>query len=413
MHIAYIHQYFTTPSGSTGTRSYEFARRWVQADFKVTIITSIAQLSEEELKQAKSIRKGVKQLNIEGIKIIVLEILYHQTMGRIWRIWSFLRFLWRATFVLVHLKNVDIVFATSTPLTVAVPALVNRFCKGIPFIFEVRDLQPRGIIAHGIVKNKLIIRFLRWFEKLTYFKSAGVVALSADMKGDIDKITKKPAKTIVATNCSDVDLFKPLKGQEKQKIRAELGWEDKFVIVHAGVMGKVNGLYRIVEVASRIKDHREICFVFVGEGKEKPALEKMVKDLRLNNVLFIDSMPKSELAKVLPAADVGLVSIDRMPHMQYNSANKLFDYFACGLPVLLNYGGWQKELLDKHHAGLGCDIFNEDEFVENILTLGKDANLRKTMGQNARNLAENEFNRDILAQKVLDHISRCFAKSRK
>jgi glycosyltransferase involved in cell wall biosynthesis len=412
MHIAYIHQYFTTPSGSTGTRSYEFARRWVKAGHRVTVITSVAQL-KEELNQAKKIRRGIKQLHIEGIEILALEIPYHQTMGRVRRLWSFLQFLWRASLVVIRLKNIDIVFATSTPLTVAVPALVNRFCRGIPFIFEVRDLQPRGIIAHGIVKNKLIIKALRWFEKLTYFKSAGIVALSIDMKGYIDKVTKDSAKTITVPNCSDNELFKPLKGQERQKTRAQLGGEDKFIIAHAGIMGKVNGLYRVIETASRIQDHREICFVLIGEGKEKPRLEQMVKNLKLNNIKFMEPLPKVELSRVLPAADVGMVSIDRMPHMQFNSANKFFDALACGLPVLLNYGGWQKEVLDKYNAGLGCDILNEDEFSENILTLLKDPNLRQTMGQNARRLAENEFDRDILAQKVLDHISRGLAKSQK
>jgi glycosyltransferase involved in cell wall biosynthesis len=327
-------------------------------------------------------------------------------MKRFERALSFLRFLWKATIELIKLRNVDIVYATSTPLTVAVPALANRFCKGIPFIFEVRDLQPRGLIAHGAVKNRFAIWLLRLLERTTYRKSTGIVALSADSKGDIDKITKEPAKTIVAPNCSDVELFKLIEEQEKQKIRLEFGWQDKLIIVHAGIMGKTNGLYRIVEVASRIQDYRNICFVLIGEGKEKPTLEKMINESKLNNVILMNPLPKRELARVLPAVDIGLVSIDKMPHMEYNSANKFFDYLACGLPVLLNYGGWQKETLDEYNAGLGCNIFDDDEFIKNIMTLFNDPQLRKTMGQNARKLAEEKFSRDILSKRVLDFIFR-------
>lgn len=412
MHIAYIHQYFTTPSGSGGTRSYEFARRWVQAGFKVTVISSIAQLSVEELRQTKRIRKGVKRFSIEGIEVILLEIPYHQTMGRMGRVWSFLRFLWQATVVLVRLKNIDIVYATSTPLTVAVPALINRFFRKVRFIFEVRDLWPKAPIARGIIKNKLAIKLALWFEKNTYLKSEGIVALSTDTKDYIDKITEDPSKTIVVPNCADNDLFKPLQEQERQTIRVELGWENKFIIVHAGATGKANGLYRIVDAASRIQEHREICFVLIGEGREKPHLEQAVKDLKLNNVIFMNPLPKSELARILPAADVGLVSIDKMLHTQYNSANKLFDYFACGLPILLNYGGWQKDVLDKRNAGFGCDNFNDDEFIKNTLTLARNPSLRRMMGENARELAKDEFDRDTLAQKVLNYILQCFEKSR-
>jgi glycosyltransferase involved in cell wall biosynthesis len=411
MHIAYIHQYFTTRFGSSGTRSYEFARRWVRAGHHVTVITSAAQLQKEELSRAKNIKRGLKKLCVEGIEVLAMEIPYHQSMDYSRRAWSFLRFLTKSTFILARLKNVDIAYATSTPLTVTVPVLVNKFCRAIPYIFEVRDLQPRGVIAHGYIKNYFAKKFLFWLEKLTYDQAVGIVALTTDMKDYIDRVTKKPAKTITVPNCSDNDIFKPLKDTEKQKVRAELGWENKFIVIHAGAMGKVNGLYRIVEVASRVQGHHEICFIFIGEGREKPRLEQLVKNLKLNNVIFMNPLPKSDLAKVLPAADVGLVSIDKMPHMQFNCANKFFDTLACGMPVLINYAGWQKEVLDKYHAGLGCNIFDDNEFIENLLALAKDPAMRHKMGQNARKLAESAYDRDVLATKVLDYISQCFAKS--
>ncbi|MBN2456501.1 MAG: glycosyltransferase family 4 protein [Sedimentisphaerales bacterium] len=414
MHIAYIHQYFTTRFGSSGTRSYEFARRWVQAGHHVTVITSTAQLQQEELSQTKNIKRGLKRLYVEGIEILALEIPYHQSMAYSKRAWSFLRFLTKSTFILAQLKNVDVVYATSTPLTVAVPALSNKFCRRIPFVLEVRDLWPKAPIARGIIKNKLAIKLALWFERTIYLKAAGIVALSIDMKDYIDKITKEPAKTIVVTNCSDIDLFKPLKGQEKQKVRAELGWENKFVVVHAGAVGQVNGLYRIVEAANRIKSYNEICFVFIGDGNQRPYLEEMVKGLKLDNVKFMDPVPKTELARILPAADIGLVSINKMLHTQYNSANKLFDYFACGLPILLNYAGWQKDVLDRYSAGLSCDNFNDEEFVEHLLRLLKNPDLRKEMGRNSRRLAEDEYNRDVLSKKVLDFaINRVLGKRQK
>lgn len=411
MHILYIHQYFATLSGSTGTRSYEFARRWVQAGFKVTVIASIAQLSEEDLKQARRVKKGVRKLVLEGVKILALEVPYHQTMGFTRRIWSFLQFLVRATFLLLQFKKVDVVYASSTPLTVAVPALIKKKFSRTPFVFEVRDPWPEGPIALGLVKNKFIIKLLRAFEKHIYVKASRIVALSADIKSYVDRASGEPAKTIVIPNCADIELFKPLPENENRKIREQLGWTGRFVLIYAGAMGKPNGLDRIIEAAERIKNQEEILFVLIGEGKEKPALEELVKDKKLNNVRIMDSIAKSELAKILPAADVGLMSVFSMPYMQANCANKFFDCLACGLPVLLNYGGWQKDVLDKYNAGLGCDNFNDDEFLKNTLTLLRNPNLRETMAQNARRIAEEKFDRDKLAAQALAQIELALGKA--
>jgi glycosyltransferase involved in cell wall biosynthesis len=190
-------------------------------------------------------------------------------------------------------------------------------------------------------------------------------------------------------------------------------WSDRFVIIHAGAMGRVNGLDRVVRCAEQLKESPDILFLFLGDGSERPVLEKMVTERNLSNVQFISTATKSELLGILPAADIGLVSVSAFDHMMDNCANKFFDYLACGLPVLLNYGGWKKEVLDKYSAGLGCDRFEEDQFIDNIRRLRSDRQLRKEMGINARVLAEQKFSRDLLALQVLDFLACCEKISKK
>jgi len=66
---------------------------------------------------------------------------------------------------------------------------------------------------------------------------------------------------------------------------------------------------------------------------------------------------------------------------------------------------WQKKVLDKYNVGLGCDNFNDDEFLKNTLTLLRNPNLLETMAQNARRIAKEKFDRDKLATQALDVIS--------
>ena len=127
MHILYIHQYFTRPRGRTGTRSYEFARRWVAAGHRVTMLTSRAQLPPEDL--GPEHRGLVSRLEVDGIEVTVLNIRYHQAMGFCRRVGAFVSFMVLASWMALRIPAVDVIYATSTPLTVGVPALVGG-CYG-------------------------------------------------------------------------------------------------------------------------------------------------------------------------------------------------------------------------------------------------------------------------------------------
>ena len=163
MHILYIHQHFATPEGSTGTRSYEFARRWVKAGHKVTLITGYYDIGG--LQVNKSLHR--KQI-IEGINIVVAGTKYSNKQSYIRRIISFLSFCLSSIYVGIRIKDVDVIYATSTPLTVGIPAMVIMRTKRAAFVFEVRDQWPEIPIELGVIKNRFLIKTLIWLEKTIY-----------------------------------------------------------------------------------------------------------------------------------------------------------------------------------------------------------------------------------------------------
>jgi glycosyltransferase involved in cell wall biosynthesis len=406
-HIVYLHQYFATREGVTGTRSYEFARRWVQAGNQVTVITSTAQLTAAECAGATKSSLLARELMIDGIRILALELPYRQTMSYVRRIWSFCSFSLFATALLLRLEDVRAVYATSTPLTIVVPALVRKICRGTPYVFEVRDLWPELPIAIGTIRSRAAGAILRWLERRAYHSAAGIVALSPDMKALIDRTTLDPPKTIVVPNCADIDIFRPLEPREIERVRHRLGWDGRFVIIHTGAMGRINALDRVLDLAGRLRHKPRVLFVLLGSGSEKPRLQKLAAEQELANVSFVDALPKQQLAPLLAAADAGFVSIAKITQLEYNSANKFFDYLACGLPVLLNYGGWQKQVLEQHQAGFGCDSFDDAQCLRNILRLLEDESLCVSMGRNARVLSERMFDRTLLAGQTLAFIDTC------
>ena len=160
MNILYIHQYFLTPQEPGGTRSYWLAQELIKNGHQVTMITSSTKFKEE-----------MKEIMVDNIKVIYLKEDYDQNMSITRRLKAFINFMYKSSRIGLQQKNIDLVIATSTPLTIGIPALLLKWFKGIPYIFEVRDLWPEVPIQMGEITNPIIIRVLRSFEKLIYKRS--------------------------------------------------------------------------------------------------------------------------------------------------------------------------------------------------------------------------------------------------
>ena len=398
MHILYIHQHFATPAGSTGTRSYEFARRWVKAGHKITLITGYYDIGGLQVDKTL-----YQKQTIEGINVVVVGTKYSNKQSYLRRITSFLSFCLLSIYAGMRTKGVDVIYASSTPLTVGIPAMVIKWVKRVPFIFEVRDQWPEIPIELNIITNSLLIKILLWLEKTIYKNCSSIITLSPGQADGIRAVLTEEKPITVIPNSCDIDIFRP--DIDGSTVRQRRGWKDKLVLLHAGAMGKVNGLDFVIDAAERLKDHSDIIFALIGDGNQKSFLEGRVKELGLTNVEILSSVPKGELSDFYAAADIGLVIIGNFPIIEHNCANKFFDSLSAGKPVLLNYSGWQRKILEGNEAGFGCDLCNLDQFVEKVLYLNSHSRQVEQMGQNARRVAVKNFNRDDLAKQALELIS--------
>ncbi|MBN1972685.1 MAG: glycosyltransferase family 4 protein [Sedimentisphaerales bacterium] len=396
MHILYIHQHFATPQGSTGTRSYEFARRWIKSGHIVTLITGCYDIGGLDL------AKGRKQV-IDGINVIIVGTKYSSRQSFLRRIFSFLSFSFLCICAGMRVKNVDMIYATSTPITVGIPAIILKWLKRIPFIFEVRDQWPEVPIELGVIKNRVTARMLLWLERTIYKQSRAIVALSPGQAGGIKKVTGDKRIEVIPNSC-DTDVFTP--EIDGSQIRERFGWAKKLVLLHFGAMGRVNNLEFVLAAADKLGNNPAIHFVLAGNGSQKETLREKIETLKLENVEIFDALPKHELAALTAACDVSIVTIADYKILEENSANKFFDSLSAGKPVLLNYSGWQRKILEENNAGFGCDLCNLGQFMEKIKFLEAHRDEIKRMGQNARKVALEKFSRDKLAVSALKLIER-------
>ena len=172
LRILYLHQYFATPDESGSTRSYEMARRLVERGHHVDLVTT-----DWRGAFSNGSRADFELRNIDGIVVHARRIPYQNEMPFRARMRAFLRFAFAAKRYGTSLEY-DVVFASSTPLTVAIPGMYLARRRGVPFVFEVRDLWPDIPVAVGALKSRLTIAGARWLERRAYSRADAVVVLS-------------------------------------------------------------------------------------------------------------------------------------------------------------------------------------------------------------------------------------------
>ena len=182
-----------------------------------------------------------------------------------------------------------------------------------------------------------------------------------------------------------------------------------------GAHGIANGLDAVLAAAKLLHQdgNHNVKFVFVGDGKKKPELIRRADEAGLANCIFLDPVPREELARKLASTGaVGLMILANVEGFQYGtSPNKFFDYISAGLPVIVNYPGWLAELVTEQSIGLAVPPEEPAAFVEAVIRLKYDPILARRMGERARQLARSEFSLERLSNRFADFLEGVVAKN--
>ncbi|MBL7185121.1 MAG: glycosyltransferase family 4 protein [Phycisphaerae bacterium] len=401
MHILYLHQYYATRKGMTGTRSYEFARHLVGKGHRVTMITSGLANREFTVPDGRQ----CAEFEADGIHVVAIAAAYNDpqlgtNMSGWRRMLKFYQFARLAARSGKGLAKPDVVFATHTPLTVGLAGLALGRYFDVPFVFEVRDLWPEALVNVGALKNPVGIWWLQRMASKIYAGARHIVALSPGMKEGIVSAGVPDGKVTVIPNASDLDLFRPDTDGSSQRERLGLG--DRFAAIYFGAMGLANGLDYVIEGARILAErgNDQIVLVLHGSGGKRAELQKMVRDLKLTNVIFSDPVPdKTEVARIVAGCDV-CMTIYRAAKEHTWSPNKMFDALAAGKAVVINVPGWLGETIENNNCGRSLDPHSPQALADVLEELAADPQLCRQMGKNARSLAEREFARDKLADRL-------------
>lgn len=393
MRLTYIHQYFVTPEQGGGTRSFEMARRLVRMGHVVRMITT---------RRDSGFGRWKVRL-IEGIEIHELGVPYSNHMGHMRRIAAFLHFALAASLRVVCLPT-DVIFATSTPLTVAIPGIFGSLLHRRPLVFEVRDLWPDVPIALGALRSPMARWMARSLERLVYAKARHIVALAPGMRDDIVAKGVAPGKVSVIPNGCDLDMFRPDPGARSQVV----AWEPKLgagpLVVFCGTIGRANGLGYLVEVAAHMKSIApDVRFVVVGDGAQREQVEEQARAAEIagTSMFFVGHVAKSVAARWILASDA-VVCLFTGPRVVWKDAvqNKFFDALAAGKPTASNFEGYQSILARDAGVGIIMDPASPAHGASQLWSMLQDTEWRQNVPSRSRALACGEFDRDRLAGEL-------------
>jgi glycosyltransferase involved in cell wall biosynthesis len=400
MKILYFYQFFSTPQGSWGTRVYEFAKNWVEKGHEVTIVTSIFDKSDITSK------KFIESQVVDGINLKIIHIKISNRQIFLKRIWTWFVYMAVSCWYAVILP-VDIVVASSGPITVGIPGLIAKFFGGKKFVFEVRDIWPQGAIELGLLRNKLLIKIAYWFEKYYYMTASYIVALSPGM---VDNILKRypdrNGRIESITNFANIDLF-------SKSAPFDIGeYKNKKYAIYSGNIGPVNNSGLLYEAAKILKEKNrdDIIILLIGDGQSRKSLQEEAKKTNINNIVFFDLMPKTKLVAYLQHAMVSLVPLKGVPILETSSPNKLFESLAAGIPVIQNTNGWIKTLLSDNNIGFTIDPNDAGALAELLIKIAEGSIDVKTMGECAKIIAQTQFDKDVLSEKMLAILKRVASK---
>ncbi|GIE35429.1 glycosyltransferase WbuB [Actinoplanes italicus] len=385
MRITYIHQYFKTPAMSGGTRSYEFARRLVERGHEVHMITG----------DPDGVRPRIS--NEAGIVVHWLPVPYSNAMSYRRRLLAFAGFVGRSAVEAGRLRH-DLVVATSTPLTVAIPGAWAALRRRVPMVLEVRDVWPQLPIALGVLRSP----FSRWaagrLEAWAYHRSAHVIALSPGMAASIRRRFPGIAVTVVPNSC-DRGLFAGA-APAGAALRARTPWlGDRPLVLYAGALGPANGVDYLVRMAARLADvDPEVRVAIVGDGRMRAQVRELAAELGVldRNLFLLGPVSKAEVVALFGACDLAASVFVDVPELGDNSPNKVFDAFAAGRPVAVNHGGWIADLITASGAGLVLPADDTAAAAAAVAGFVRDQAGCASARSAAHDLARDRFDRDLL-----------------
>ena len=301
-------------------------------------------------------------------------------------------------------KDIDAVFAVSTPPTQGL--LAGKLSKKLncSFIYSLQDIFPDSLVTTGLAKEgSWIWKIGRWIERKTYGYAKRIIVISESCKRNLLNKGVSEDKLSLISNWVDIEQIKPV-SREDNKLIDELGIDSSIsLVVYAGNFGAAQGADIVLKVAEKLRDKDDIQFIIFGGGAEYGAAVEYVKEHELTNVMINPLLPQDRVSEVYSLGDVALITCK--PGVGNSGMpSKTWNIMACNTPIIASFDtdSDMAEILTSSDAGKCVEAGNVGALVQEIeRALGN-----KTQEHDLREYVREHADRQICTTKYIDIFSR-------
>ena len=408
MHILFLTDNFPPEVNAPASRTFEHCREWVKAGHRVTVITCAPNFPKGKVFDGYRNRPWQRE-TMEGIQVIRVWSYITANEGFVRRVLDYQSFMLSAAIAGPFVRDVDIVVGTSPQFFTTCAAWFVSRLKRVPFVFELRDLWPESIKAVGAMKDSKVIHLLEKVEMFLYRQAATIVSVTKSFKRVLEQRGIDGSKIHVVTNGVDIAQFTPR--PKDAELVAKLGLQGKFVAGYIGTHGMAHALETLLQAADRLRG-QGYAFLFLGDGARKAALKEEAARMGLDNVVFIDSVPKADVARYWSLLDVSVIHLRKTELFTTVIPSKLFECMGMGIPVLHGVAGESAEIVVEEGAGIPFEPENAGQLVDALQRF--KANPAELAGYRQRCLAgAQHFDRANLAMRMLRILEATVAAHRR
>ncbi|WP_298445781.1 glycosyltransferase family 4 protein [uncultured Ferrimonas sp.] len=402
MHILFLSDNFPPEGNAPATRTYEHALRWVEAGHTVTVVTGAPNFPEGKVFSGYK-NCWYKKENIDGINVVRVKTYITANEGFVKRILDYMSFMASGFVAGLFQRRPDVIVATSPQFFTAVGGWLLSVFKRKPFVFELRDIWPASITAVGAMKESLAIRLLEKLELFLYRRADAIVSVTHSFKQELVERGVDGKKIAVVLNGVDLEKYAPVTRKDPE-LAAKYGLKGKFVVGYVGTHGMAHALESVVDAAQKLKNMRDIVFLFAGGGAAREQVRAYAEKQNLGNVLFVERQPKEMMPRVWSLCDVSLANLKDSELFRTVIPSKIFESMGMGLPIIMAVPeGEATQIVEQTGSGLVVPPESPSRLADAVVKLANDNELYKTIGKNSL-VAANQFSRQKLSSDMLEKL---------
>ena len=400
MNILVYTQYFPPETNAPANRWGYFTKYLAEQGHKITVLTSFP---NHPLGRVLNGYKNQWRFAEEKDSMKIIHTWTYISSSRKFfsRLFNYFSFVFSSyinSFSIIN-KDVDMIIASSPPLSVAIMGTIIAKKRKIPLILDLRDIWPEAAVSTGYIKKGLLYRLAEKWERNCYKQAQKILVNSPAIFEELKCVKGvSPKKMELVLNGADLEFFQ--KTNNGDKIDEEYDIKDKFVVLYTGLLGFAQAPEIMIEAAKILKNNKSIVFLIVGGGPLKKNLESRIKNLELKNVILTGQRPRKEMPDFVGRGDICLVPYKNSFTFQKNVPSKMFDYMSSGKPIIINLEGAASDIIRKAQAGFVVEPENASALAKAIEQLYDNRFLRKKMGDLGKSYAEKYYDKKKISSKL-------------